>query len=274
MAHCARMTEDILVTDEDLLLQGIFSMRRPQLNETLVRCPDALTMPRKSVRIHVRGPPNARLWGTWSLDKNCGGTFEGVTCALARAKETCHVEHETFTMLCMGGAWEFAHVDVRAGGPAGALCLFYDSEVNHFVSHHNLQIFWKSESQVAMLWCGLAARNGLRTLEPTPILNVEPSQVTPPTPSRPLPATPCPLPDTLQRTPTRMQVVLRWCGRGGMDDGEYRCNEGLVVRDAATCNVSASVFEFCGEGCAGCNPAVSVQVRAHKEAPTHTARAA
>jgi hypothetical protein len=46
-----------------------------------------------------------------------------------------------------------------------------------------------------------------------------------------------------------------------MDDGEYRCNEGLVVRDAAMCNVSASVFEFCGEGCAGCNPAVSVQVR-------------
>ena len=32
-------------------------------------------------------------------------------------------------MLCMGGTWEFAHVDVRAGGPAGAMCLFLDSQV-------------------------------------------------------------------------------------------------------------------------------------------------
>ena len=45
------------------------------------------------------------------------------------AQETCHVEYETFTMLCIGGTWEFVHVDVRAGGPAGALCLFYESQV-------------------------------------------------------------------------------------------------------------------------------------------------
>ena len=86
MAHCARAAEPMLVTDEDLLLSGILSMRRPAPNvtERLVPCPDSLTMPRKLVDVHVRGPPNARLWGTWSLDKNCRGSFEGVTCALAR----------------------------------------------------------------------------------------------------------------------------------------------------------------------------------------------
>ncbi len=31
---------------------------------------------------------------------------------------------------------------------------------------------------------------------------------------------------------------MRWCGIGGLDAGEYRCQEGLVVKDSTMCNVT------------------------------------
>jgi hypothetical protein len=173
LCHMARYVEPVLVTTQDMIYQGFCTMRRPDSDgppEKLVPYPNMHTFPRKDVKIQVRGPPNARTWGTWVLDKNCLGSFEGLTCSLACGPEDTFIEYETFTFVCLGGSWVFEHVDVRAGGPAGAL-VTYDSS----------------------------------------------------------------------------QVVLRWCGVGGLDDGQYRCHEGLVIRDASFCNISASVLEFCGE---------------------------
>ena len=168
----------MLVTDENLLIfQGLMSLERSDVHDdaALVPYPNVVTMPTKDVSIAVRGPANARLWGSWSLDKNCRGSFEGLTCALARAPEDSHVAYDTFTILCFAGPWHMCHVDLRAGGPAGAVVLFDDSE-----------------------------------------------------------------------------MAMQWCGVGGMDDGEYRCHEGVVAKDSAMFNATASVFEFCGEGPAGC----------------------
>ena len=183
LAHVSRFSEPVLVADEDLYLHGLYAHRRPaDLDVPRVPYPDAQRMPREDVRLIVRGPPNARVWGRWMLDKNCRGAFHGLTCALARAPEHAHIEYESFTMLVMAGPWVWSHTDVRAGGPAGAVCMF----------------------------------NGAR-------------------------------------------LAAEWCGLGGMDEGEYRCHEGVVVKDTASCNVSASVMEFCGDGPAGCGTALSVQ---------------
>jgi hypothetical protein len=185
VAHAARYSESHLITDRDIILGGMASMRRPDPEEDaelLVPYPNVLSMPRLRVRIDVEGPPNARTWGRWRLDKNCFGSFTGLTCAMVRAHERTHVECETFTVICLGGPWEMSHVDFRAGGPAGAMVMLEDSEVD-----------------------------------------------------------------------------MRWCAVGGMDDGEYRCVEGLVVKDATLCNVTACVLEFCGGGPVACGTAVSVQ---------------
>ena len=185
--HYSKYTEPVIETERDLLFQAVIIQRRPDPSnlEPLVPYPDVHSMPRQNIEITVRGPPNARVWGKWQLDKNCHGIFQGLTCALVRDLEYVHVEYRTFTILCIGGPWEMEHVDIRAGGPAGALILYDTSRMD-----------------------------------------------------------------------------LRWCGVGGIDDGEFRCQEGIVVKDASMCNVTSSFLEFCGGALADCGVAISMQNQA------------
>jgi hypothetical protein len=117
-AHAARYSESHLVADRHMAFEGMVSVGRPDPDDAapLVPYPNSLVMPRQRVRVDVRGPPNARTWGRWRLDRNCFGAFEGLTCSWVRGREWTHVEYSTFTIICLGGPWELLHVDVRAGG--------------------------------------------------------------------------------------------------------------------------------------------------------------
>lgn len=73
LAHASRYSESHLITDQDIVLEGMATMKRPDPHdpEPLVPYPDVLSMPRQRIRVDVRGPPNARV----SLS-GCAGLYE------------------------------------------------------------------------------------------------------------------------------------------------------------------------------------------------------